>query len=255
MEDQADFGEETEIELLHVTEEPRACAYLAGETASLEYRIIASATARTCQGLVARGWRRFGIRFFRPACRACLECRGIRVVTDRFHPSKSQRRCLKRNAAITMALHRPGVSREHLRLYNAYHADMNRRKGWPFHPIDAREYIESLVMGAGSFGHEVQYFEASRMVGVGLVDILPEGVSSVYFYHDPEWRSQGPGTFSILREIRLARALRKPYLYLGYCIRENPSMSYKSRFRPHELLGAYVKDGDSPSWTPPSSPR
>lgn len=254
MENRPAAGEETEIELLRVTEEPRACAYLSGKTASLEYRIVASAMPGTCQRLVARGWRRFGNSFFRPACQGCLECRSIRVVTDRFQPSKSQRRCLKRNAAITAALHRPGVSREHLRLYNAYHDDMNRRRGWPFRPIDAREYIESLVLGAGSFGHEIRYFEGRRMIGVGLVDILPEGISSVYFYHDPEWRSQGPGTFSILREIRLARALRKPHLYLGYCIRENPSMSYKSRFRPHELLEAYVEDDVSPSWASPSPP-
>ena len=242
------------MERYRVTEEPRACSYLPGRAASLEYRIIEGATGRTCQKLVARGWRRFGLSFFRPACENCAECRGIRVVVDSFRPSKSQRRCLKRNAEITTVLQRPGISREHIRLYNAYHADMSRRRGWPDRPVDAGDYIESLVMGAGDFGREIQYYDGSRLVGVGLVDILPEGVSSVYFYHDPAWRRCGPGTFSILREIRLAKELRTPHLYLGYHIQENPSMSYKSRFMPHEILDRYVADDAPPSWRSPASP-
>ncbi|WP_373499961.1 arginyltransferase [Desulfococcus sp.] len=254
MENHPAYGDEKDIELFRVTEDPRACSYLPGETASLEYRIIEAATDRTCQMLVSRGWRRFGISFFRPACENCAECRGIRVVVEGFRPSKSQRRCLKRNEKIKAVLQRPGITREHIRLYNAYHADMSRRRGWPDRPIDAGDYIESLIMGAGDFGHEIRYYEGPRLVGVGLVDILSEGVSSVYFYHDPVWRRHGPGTFSILREIRLAKELRKPHLYLGYCIRENPSMSYKSRFRPHEILDGSAADDVPPSWRSPESP-
>jgi arginine-tRNA-protein transferase len=254
MKDRLPFHLEKEVELLRLTEDPRVCSYLPDKTASLEYRLIAGAGAETCQRLISRGWRRFGICFFRPMCPQCSECRSLRVVVGRFRPSKSQRRCLKRNPEITVRLVRPEASTRHIQLYNAYHQDMNRRRGWPYRPIAPEAYIESFVMGAGTFGHEMQYHADGRMVGVGLIDILPAGISSVYFYHDPAWRRNGPGTFSILQEIRLAGSLGKPHLYLGYCIRENPSMRYKSRFLPHECLDRYVADGDPPSWRPPASP-
>jgi arginine-tRNA-protein transferase len=154
---------------------------------------------------------------------------------------------------VTTTLVRPEVSREHIRLYNAYHRDMSRRRGWPDRPIEPRDYVESFVMGASSFGHEIQYRTDGNLVGVGLIDILPAGISSVYFYHDPAWRRRGPGTFSILRELRLAQAMGKPHLYLGYCIRANPSMSYKSRFTPHEVLDRYVGDDAPPPWRTPTS--
>jgi arginyl-tRNA--protein-N-Asp/Glu arginylyltransferase len=254
MENHSAFRDEKDIELYRVTEDPRVCSYLPGETASLKYRLIAGATSETCQRLVRRGWRRFGISFFRPVCENCAECRSLRVVVEGFRPSNSQRRCLKQNPDIRTALKRPEISREHIRLYNAYHKDMSRRRGWPDRPIEARDYVESFVMGAGNFGHEIQYYAGTRLVGVGLVDVLPDGISSVYFYHDPAWRHRGPGTFSILREIQLAKKIRKPHLYLGYCIQENPSMSYKSRFKPHEILDHYVDDDGSPSWRSPTSP-
>lgn len=254
MENRLAFRHEKDIELYRMTEDPRVCSYLPEETASLEYRLIAGASSETCRKLVRRGWRRFGISFFRPACENCAECRSLRVVAGRFRPSKSQRRCLKQNPDITTVLKRPEITREHIRLYNAYHKDMARRRGWPDRPIEARDYIESFVMGAGTFGHEIQYYAGSQLVGVGLVDVLPDGISSVYFYHDPAWRHRGPGTFSILREIQLAKTIGKPHLYLGYCIRENPSMSYKSRFKPHEILDQYVGDDRSPSWRSPKSP-
>lgn len=235
-----------------MTETRRTCSYLPEKFAALEYRLIAGATSETCGRLVARGWRRFGISFFRPACEDCTECRSLRVVVDRFRPSKSQRRCIARNLKVGAVLKQPGISREHVQLYNAYHEDMHHRRGWPYRPIETREYFESFVMGAGDFGHEIAYYKDTRLVGIGLVDILPGGISSVYFYHDPAWRHCGPGTFSILREIQLAKTMGIPHLYLGYCIRGNPSMSYKSRFVPHEILDPRTKGHPSPSWRPPA---
>jgi arginyl-tRNA--protein-N-Asp/Glu arginylyltransferase len=42
----------------------------------------------------------------------------------------------------------------------------------------------------------------------------------------------------ILVEIERARALLVPYLYLGYWVPGSPTMDYKRRFRPFEVLGA-----------------
>ena len=94
----------------------------------------------------------------------------------------------------------------------------------------------------------MRYYSDSELVGVGLVDLLPNGISSAYFYHAPEWRSGGPGTFSLLSEVDLARELELEYVYLGYWISECPSMAYKNQYRPHEKLVGTPADDEEPQW-------
>jgi arginine-tRNA-protein transferase len=103
-------------------------------------------------------------------------------------------------------------------------------------------------MGHYDFEREMLYVIDGRLVGVGLVDVTIHGMSSVYFFHDPEWRASGPGTFSIIAELNYARSLGLDYLYLGYWVRECPSMSYKNRFYPHQILHEYVNDVETPVW-------
>ena len=73
-------------------------------------------------------------------------------------------------------------------------------------------------------------------------------MSLVYFFHDPEWRAQSPGVFSVVTQIEYARANGWPHAYLGYWIKDCGSMNYKNRFRPYEMLDEYVKEGDLPVW-------
>lgn len=51
--------------------------------------------------------------------------------------------------------------------------------------------------GYGSF-HQ-QYWLDGRLICVGVLDILPKCVSSVYLYYDPEFFFLSPGTYSALR--------------------------------------------------------
>jgi arginine-tRNA-protein transferase len=88
-------------------------------------------------------------------------------------------------------------------------------------------------------------------VGVALADVVLEAISSVYFFHDPKWRSSGPGVFSILTQQRYAAEKRLRYQYLGYWISQCRSMSYKSLYQPHEILTGYPADHEDPVWTAP----
>ena len=76
-------------------------------------------------------------------------------------------------------------------------------------------------------------------------------MSSIYFYHRPDWRPDGPGTFSALKEIEFARQSGRRWVYLGYWIPENASMRYKSNFGPHEILDRYVNETEEPVWRRP----
>jgi len=143
---------------------------------------------------------------------------------------------------------RPQVTDEHIALFNAYHQDMTGRRQWPDNATSFQNYYESFIGGQNEFAWEFQYRNDGRLIGVGIVDVMNEGLSSAYFYHDPEWRTLSPGTFSILTEIEWAKARSLRYSYLGYWIHENQSMNYKARFTPHEILDACVDTDEQPVW-------
>lgn len=239
------------LELLRGAAPPGPCSYLPDETASLEYRYLLEISAQEFEGMLSRGWRRQGACFFRPKCPACVKCRSLRVDVEAFRPSKSQRRAWKQNTEIRLVVRKPSVTAEHLAVFNAYHADMHRRRGWRHDPSDADDYARTFLAGHFPFASEFLYFQKRELVGVGLVDLTPRVMSSIYFYHRPDWRPLSPGTVSVLREIEFARESNRKWLYLGYWIRENASMSYKNRFEPHEVLERYVGDDEAPVWTRP----
>lgn len=83
-----------------------------------------------------------------------------------------------------------------------------------------------------------QYRIAGMLVAVGVVDILPQGLSSVYLFYHPQFaRDLVPlGKYAILQEIEFARSLQLPYYYLGYYIESCTKMRYKAEYRPSELL-------------------
>jgi arginine-tRNA-protein transferase len=69
-----------------------------------------------------------------------------------------------------------------------------------------------------------------------MIDILEQGISSVYTFYDTSNQSASFGSYSILWQIEQARVLNLPYLYLGYYIKESEKMSYKARYQPMEGL-------------------
>lgn len=228
------------------TENP--CSYLPAQTARMVYRLAYRLSADRYEQLLERGWRRFGRTLFRPACAACRACQSLRVQLGEFRATKSQRRCETQNADLTLVIQRPSVTREHIELYNQFHHDMHTRRGWPFREMDEQQYVESFLEGQFPFAREFQYRLHGRLVGLGLVDVTPDVMSSIYFFHAPELRPRGLGTFSVLKEIADGRECHRRWLYLGYYIRECGSMSYKNRFRPHQILSSCVADSDRPDW-------
>ncbi|XP_050666148.1 arginyl-tRNA--protein transferase 1 isoform X2 [Leptidea sinapis] len=93
--------------------------------------------------------------------------------------------------------------------------------------------------GFGSF--QQQYCLDGRIIAVGVIDILPKCISSVYFFYDPEYRNLNLGTYGALRELEFTRHLHTQsadlkYYYMGYYIHSCPKMRYKGRFSPSDLL-------------------
>ena len=224
------------------------CSYLPGRIARMMYRIAYDLSADRYEQLLCRGWRRFGRTLFRPVCAACQECRSLRVSIPEYRPNKNQRRCFMSNASLTLVVQQPSVSDEHLALYNRYHNDMRERRKWPSREITKEQYYESFIEGDFPFAREFQYRDNGRLIGLGLVDVTSTVMSSIYFFHDPDYRDDGLGTFSIQKEIEDGLNHGRSWLYMGYYIRECGSMNYKNRFRPFETLQHYVSDDEPPLW-------
>jgi len=240
-----------QISELEVEGDDSPCAYLPQQTSTMTYRVARTLTAERYESLLERGWRRFGRTLFRPVCRGCQSCQPLRVEIGAFSPSKSQRRCSKRIAArgdFEIDVQMPRVTEEHIQLYDEYHADMNARKGWAWQPMTPEDYHSGFIAGEFPFARQFEYRLNSSLVGVGLVDVTPNVMSSIYFYFSPELRAEGFGTWSILQELCHGSANGQKWLYLGYFIRDCSSMSYKNRFRPCQVLDAFVDDSDSPRW-------
>ncbi|XP_046474262.1 arginyl-tRNA--protein transferase 1 isoform X6 [Neodiprion pinetum] len=93
--------------------------------------------------------------------------------------------------------------------------------------------------GYGSF-HQ-QYWLNNQLIAVGVIDILPSCISSVYFFYDPIYSHISLGTYGSLREVMLTRQLNKlvpnlKYYYMGFYIHTCPKMRYKAGLRPSKLL-------------------
>ncbi|EIE22789.1 hypothetical protein COCSUDRAFT_47695 [Coccomyxa subellipsoidea C-169] len=93
-----------------------------------------------------------------------------------------------------------------------------------------------------SFGsYHQQYWIDGELVAVAVLDVLPQCISSVYFFWEPSLSFLSLGKVSALREIAFvqAAAMTCPSLhcyYMGYFISSCPKMRYKADFKPSDLL-------------------
>ncbi|XVF84007.1 hypothetical protein PTKIN_Ptkin16aG0540200 [Pterospermum kingtungense] len=93
--------------------------------------------------------------------------------------------------------------------------------------------------GFGSF-HQ-QYIIDGKLVAVGVIDILPQCLSSKYLFWDPDYAFLSLGKYSALQEIgwvkeNEAYCASLQYYYLGYYIHSCSKMRYKAAYHPSELL-------------------
>lgn len=215
------------------------CAYLPDKSVRMHYKHIEKATKSYNSALIHRGWRRFGSYYFHPICNGCTECKSIRINVSEFKLSKSQRKSIKRNKETEIIIQKPSLTQAHLDLYNKYHAFKHQKDDWTHRNISPREYRENFVEGAHEFGKEVLYIQDGEIIGVDLIDILDDGISSIYFYYDPDFPRLSLGIYSLLYQIELARVLELEWIYLGYWVDGCKAFTYKSNFQPQEILNDF----------------
>jgi arginine-tRNA-protein transferase len=225
------------------------CAYLEDKKQTTHYKIIENCSTLQSQDLIERGFRRFGKMYFRPICEGCDACQSIKIDVKHYTFSKSARRVMKKAAAIKTYTQRPTLSREHLELFKKYHLYMHHKRGWEYEETSPQHYFASFVLGHEEFGYEVLYFYENRLIAVDLIDILADGISSIYFYYDPDFAHYSLGKLSLYKQIEYAKKTEKKWIYLGYYVEECPSLAYKASYKPYKTLQGRPNEDEVFIWS------
>jgi arginine-tRNA-protein transferase len=220
---------------LLVHDAPSACPYLEDQTSRLPLRLPLRALRRPEFDVRLRaGDRRQGLLLYRTACPDCHACEPIRLDVDRFTPNRTQRRAwAKAEAELTVELGPLEATEEKARLYNRHKFGRGLSKGEDSIDLDG---YRAFLGESCCESFELRYSYKGRLIAVAITDRSDDALSAVYCYFDPDFSQYSPGTYSILKQVELARRWGLHYVYLGLYVAGCNSMSYKSRFVPHERL-------------------
>lgn len=219
------------LRLLLGTEQP--CGYLPRRLSRSAFVAPHLQLDRNLYGaLLERGFRRSGDYAYRPACAGCAACVPVRLRVDDFTPTRSQRRCLKRNTDLVWT-REPTLTDEHFSLYQRYLLARH-----PFGGMDADDSKAFHEFLGSHWG--ITEFWVFRQEGVlrmvAVVDVLPHGLSAVYTFFDPDEPTRSLGTWAILQQVEECRRLGLDHLYLGYWVEGSATMDYKRHFKPLEAF-------------------
>ena len=85
-------------------EENRTCSYFDDNISDMRYKYMYSCSESQYQGMLERGWRRFGRMHFVPECKLCNKCISMRIDVANYKFSKSEKRVIAKNKVDTKGL-------------------------------------------------------------------------------------------------------------------------------------------------------
>jgi arginine-tRNA-protein transferase len=179
--------------------------------------------------LLADGWRHFGSQFFRYSYAFCeTDIRiviPLRIRLERFRPSKSQRRTLRRNADLTTFVRPIEITDEAETLFHRH-----KRRFKSGVPASIHDFVSLQPWTKPCEAFEIAVYKERRLIAVSYFDIGATANSGIYAMFDPEQSRRRLGIFTMLNEIEFSIDSGKAFYYQGYSY-DGPSFyDYKKRF-------------------------
>ena len=221
---------------------PSPCPYLPGKVERKVFTELNGRNASELNEALGRiGFRRSQSVAYRPSCIDCNACVSVRVMTEQFAPSATQRKLIRRYADLEVSACKPWATEEQYALRRRYLA--YRHPGGGMAEMDEHDFAD-MVEQTPVRSHVIEYREPSvdgrpgKLVGACLSDQQGDGLSMIYSFYDVgDDARKGLGTYIILDHINRASRAELPYVYLGYWVEGSSRMAYKAAFRPMERLG------------------
>ena len=207
---------------------PQPCPYLEGRMErKLFTALLGDSATRLNNSLSQQGFRRSQNVLYRPSCAECSACLSARIRVADFHPTKSQKRTIRRNRTTMRQAMSPWASEDQYDLFRRYldarHADGGMAD------MDVFEF-SAMIEETPVRSRVIEYSDNKDLIGVSLTDVLGDGLSMVYSFFTPDRPGRSLGTYMILDHIEIAREAGLPYVYLGYWVPGSAKMGYKANF-------------------------
>ncbi len=207
------------------------CPYGLPYVARFHQATFAPLSERAMELFLSAGYRRNGNCLYNMECSNCSACIPIRLHPLVFRANRNQKRAIRKNRDVEMAILPLQPDLETLGLCEKF-----LQVRYPRENNNAPGYYRDFFLNNIVNSAQIQYRIDGRLVGTSIIDIGYNWLNAVYFYFDPDESSRSLGTYNVLQLIDLCLEWEVEYLYLGYLIHSVPAMSYKSNFRPNYIL-------------------
>lgn len=213
------------------------CPYLPGRQERKLFTHLTGRRAATLHHLLSdNGFRRSQNLIYRPACDGCAACQSVRIVAQEFKASARYRRVKKINPDIAVEVCQPRATAEQYGLFKRY-LEMRHAGGGMTQMsfVDYEYMVEDTPVQTVLVEYRLTSLPGRPLVAVALTDVMPDGLSMVYSFYDPDLCHRGLGNYLILDHIEQVKLAGLSYVYLGYWVKDSPKMAYKGQFHPMEV--------------------
>lgn len=211
------------------------CPYLKDETERKLFTELPENDHRLLSLLTRAGFRRSHDILYQPDCETCSACIPSRINISLFDlKQKTVKRYLHKNRDLKIKHDEEISPKECYDLFEKY-----QRERHPDSDMRNMSYDEFKLMFFEPYEHSKLlgfYNDQDKLIACILYDLIEDGASAIYSLYTPDMNARSLGKFMIYRLIKELKNHQKPYLYLGYWIKESPEMSYKGDFRALEIL-------------------
>jgi arginyl-tRNA--protein-N-Asp/Glu arginylyltransferase len=194
--------------------------------------------------LWAAGWRHFGVSFFRYSFDV-VETKAVtiwplRLDLEKFVPTKSQRRVLRKNQDARCEFVPATLSAEARAMFHEHKTRFADNV-----PEELDCFLSDDPARVPCPCLECRVWLGDELAAISYLDLGAAATSAVYGIFSPRHSSRSLGLFTMLREIEHSRGRGCRYYYPGYAAQEASHYDYKKQFTGLEYL-----DWGSGEWLP-----